>query len=269
MSLLIAGAGPRRLIFLGSGTSTGVPVLGCDCQVCTSDDPRNWRTRPSVLFQFPAGNLLIDTTPEMRIQLLREHIRFVHAIAFTHAHADHLFGLDDARLFPKYLHGPVPIYCEPQVEQSIRNVFHYAFAEWTTKLPPHTVGVPKMQFWPIAPGVPVEVLGQTLLPIRLEHGKGKVLGFRVGDLAYCTDVSRIPDESWPLLEGLDVLILDALRHEPHPTHFDLNQALATAERLRPRRTYLTHLSHGFDHGPTESDLPPGVNLAYDGLALDF
>lgn len=261
--------GQKRLIFLGSGTSTGVPVLGCDCPTCTSTDPRNWRTRPSVLFQFPAGNLLIDTTPEMRLQLLREKIPFAHAIAFTHAHADHLFGLDDARLFPRHLNGPVPIFCEPHVEASIRTVFHYAFAEWATKLPNHTIGVPKMEFYPIEPGTPFDVLGQSVLPVRLEHGKGKVVGFRVGNLAYCTDVSRIPDETWPLLEGLDVLILDALRIEPHPTHFHLAEALATVDRLKPKQTILTHLSHGFDHGPTESDLPKGVGLAYDGLAIDF
>ncbi len=262
-------ASPRRLVFLGSGTSTGVPVLGCDCEVCSSTDPRNWRTRPSLLLQFPAGNLLIDTSPEMRLQLLRERIRFVHAIAFTHAHADHLFGLDDARLFPKYLNGPVPIYCEAQVEQSIRTVFHYAFAEWTTKLPPNAVGVPKMDFHLLTPGERFQLLGQSILPVRLEHGKGRVLGFRVGNMAYCTDVSRIPDETWPLLEGLDILILDALRHEPHPTHFHLDAALATIARLQPKQTILTHLSHGFDHGPTESTLPPGVRLAYDGLALEF
>lgn len=222
-----------------------------------------------MLFQFPAGNLLIDTTPEMRLQLLRERIKFVHAIAFTHAHADHLFGLDDARVFPKYLNGPVPIFCEAQVEASIRSVFHYAFAEWTTKVPAHVAGVPKMIFHTIGPGQAFEVLGQVVLPVRLEHGRGRVLGFRIGNLAYCTDVSRIPDETWPLLEGLDVLILDALRHEPHPTHFNLAEALATVERLRPKRTILTHLSHGFDHGTTESILPVGVSLAYDGLALEF
>lgn len=258
---------PRRLVFLGSGTSTGVPVFGCECAVCTSNDPRNQRTRPSVLLSFPLGNLLIDTTPEMRLQLLREKIRKVDAIAYTHNHADHLFGLDDARLFPKYLGGPVPVYCEAETEASIRTVFHYAFVEKATTLPPGYV--PKLQFERVAPGVPFQVLGQEILPLRLEHGRFQVLGFRIGNLAYCTDVSRIPDESWPLLEGLDTLILDALRHEPHPTHFCLEQALGVVARLRPGRTFLTHLSHGFDHGPTETTLPPKVALAYDGLTLEF
>ena len=266
MSESVAAA-PRRLIVLGSGTSTGVPVLGCNCAVCSSDDPRNQRTRPSVLFQFPRGNLLVDTTPEMRIQLLRERVRQIHAIAFTHAHADHLFGLDDARLFPKHLGGPVPIFCEEETEQAIRRVFHYAFHDGTAHLPAGFL--PKILFERIRPAVRFDVLGQSVLPVRLEHGRLGVLGFRIGGLAYCTDVSNIPSESWPLLENLDVLLLDALRYEPHPTHFNLEQALAVVERLRPKQTYFTHISHGFDHGSVESSLPPRVFLAYDGLALQF
>jgi phosphoribosyl 1,2-cyclic phosphate phosphodiesterase len=262
-----AGMFTRRLVVLGSGTSTGVPVIGCDCRVCTSGDPRNQRTRPSVLMAFPQGNVLIDTTPEMRLQLIREKVRKVHAIVYTHHHVDHLFGLDDARIFPKYLGGPVPIYCEPETESAIRRVFDYAFGELAMSIP--TGSLPQVTFESIWPGVPFEVLGQTFLPIRLEHGRFNVLGFRVGNLAYCTDVNRIPESSWPLLEGLDVLILDTLRHEPHPTHFSLGEALAVVERLKPGRTLLTHLSHGFDHGPTETTLPPRVGLAYDGLTLEF
>ena len=223
--------------------------------------------RPSVLFDFPLGRLLIDTTPEMRLQLLRENVGFVHAIAFTHAHADHLFGLDDARLFPKAIGGPVPIFCEEHVEANIRQVFAYAFGDHASRIP--TGGVPRVDFRRIEPGVAFSTLGQTILPIRLEHGRFQVLGFRVGDLAYCTDVNRIPDESRALLQGLDVLILDALRFEPHPTHFSLAEALETVEQLKPKRTFLTHLSHGFDHESTEASLPTGVHLAYDGLALDF
>ncbi len=257
----------RRLIFLGTGTSTGVPMIGCDCSVCTSNDPRNQRTRPSVLLSFPSGNLLIDTTPEMRMQLLRERVRHVHAIAFTHHHADHLFGLDDARQFPRWIGGPVPVYCEQDTEETIRRVFSYAFRPGAEQWPAGFV--PKLQFVRIAPGVEFHVLGQSVLPIRLEHGPFAVLGFRVGRFAYCTDVSRIPDASRPLLEGLDVLVLDALRYEPHPTHFSLREAHAVIESLKPRRTFLTHLSHSFDHGPTQAALPPAVALAYDGLQLDF
>jgi len=219
------------------------------------------------LLTLPRGNLLIDTTPEMRIQLLRERVRTIHAVAFTHAHADHMLGLDDVRVFPRQLGGPVPIYCEQDTEEAIRRVFYYAFNERLAALPPGHV--PKIIFERIKAGVPFEVLGQTILPIRLEHGRLDVVGFRVGDMAYCTDVSRIPESSWPLLEGLDILIRAALRPEPHPTHFSLSEALAVIERLRPRRALLTHLSHGFDHGPTESTLPPSVALAYDGLTLDF
>ncbi len=259
--------GERRLVFLGSGTSTGVPVLGCDCHVCLSNDPRNHRTRPSVLFEFPQGRLLIDTTPEMRLQLLREKVGYVHAIAFTHSHADHLFGLDDARLFPKMTGAPVPIFCEDFVEANIRQVFSYAFNEHATKMP--AGGVPQVVFERIAPAQPFVVLGQVVTPIRLEHGRFRVLGFRIGNLAYCTDVNRIPDESWPLLEGLDILILDALRVEPHPTHFSLEEALGVVARTQPKQAYFTHLSHVFDHEATESALPKNVRLAYDGLSLKF
>lgn len=257
----------RTLTFLGTGTSTGVPVLGCDCAVCLSDDPRNNRLRPSVLLRLPGGNLLVDTGPEMRLQLLRAKVGVIHAIAFTHAHADHLFGLDDARLFPRRIGGAVPVYCEQETEESIRSVFHYAFNEHASRIPGG--GVPQLRFERIEPGVSFELLGERIIPMRLEHGRFRVLGFRIRDLAYCTDVAKIPEESWPLLEGLDTLILDALRFEPHPTHFNLQQALAVVERLRPRRTYLTHLSHSFDHATIDSGLPSGVALAYDGLSLRF
>jgi phosphoribosyl 1,2-cyclic phosphate phosphodiesterase len=263
----LSGSKIRRLVVLGSGTSTGVPVIGCECAVCRSDDPRNQRTRCSVLVRLPLGNLLIDTSPEMRLQLVRERVKAVHAIAFTHHHADHLFGLDDARMFPKWIGGPVPIFCEPETEEVIRRVFHYAFEDRVRTYP--AGGVPKITFESIAPKVRFEVLGQSILPIRLDHGRFRVLGFRIGDLAYCTDVSSIPEESWPLLEGLDTLILDALRHTPHPTHFSLGQALEAIERLAPRQAYLTHLSHDFDHRGTEATLPPRVALAYDGLTLEF
>jgi phosphoribosyl 1,2-cyclic phosphate phosphodiesterase len=219
------------------------------------------------LFSFAQGNLLIDTTPEMRLQLLREGVRRVHAIAFTHHHADHLFGLDDARLFSRTIGGPVPVFCEQETEECIRTVFHYAFRPETEQWPAGFV--PKLQFNRIAPGREFEVLGERILPIRLEHGQFPVLGFRVGALAYCTDVGRIPARSWPHLQGLDILVLDALRHEPHPTHFSLSEALAAIAELNPERTFLTHLSHSFDHGPTSATLPPGVSLAHDGLVLEF
>jgi phosphoribosyl 1,2-cyclic phosphate phosphodiesterase len=220
-----------------------------------------------VILAFPAGNLLIDTTPEMRMQLLRERVRRVHAIAFTHHHADHLFGLDDARLFPKWIGGPVPVFCEQDTEDCIKRVFSYAFREGTEHWPAGFV--PKIRFVRIKPGVRFQILGQEIMPIRLDHGPFPVLGFRVGNLAYCTDVNRIPDESWSLLEGLDTLILDALRIEPHPTHFSLSEALEVIKVLKPRRTFFTHLSHGFDHEAAGMALPEGVSLAYDGLRVEF
>lgn len=257
----------RRLIILGSGTSTGVPTLGCDCSVCLSRDPRNHRTRPSALFRLPQGDLLIDTTPEMRLQLLRENVRFVHAIAYTHDHADHLMGLDDARLFPKYIGGPVPVFCEERVEDSIRRIFHYAFQQEVLSYP--FGGVPRLAFRRIQPGIAFETLGERVVPIRLDHGRIPVLGFRIGGLAYCTDVKRIPEESLPLLTDLDVLVLDTLRYEEHPTHLSLKESLALIERLAPRRAVLTHLSHAFDHHAAEKTLPPHVRLAYDGLMIPF
>ncbi len=257
----------RRLRFLGTGTSHGVPALGCDCPVCTSADERNARTRPSVLIDAPGGRVLIDTTPEMRLQLLRAKVGAAHAIVYTHAHADHLFGLDDARLFPKTIGGPVPVYCEEAVERSIRTTFSYAFSEGASRLP--AGGVPQLRFERIEPQIPFNVCGETILPLRLEHGPFRVLGFRIGGLAYCTDVSRIPDAAWPHLEDLEILILDALRPEPHPSHFSLAEAIETARALRARQTYFTHISHGLDHAGTERRLPPEMRLAYDGLTLEF
>jgi phosphoribosyl 1,2-cyclic phosphate phosphodiesterase len=257
----------RRLVFLGSGTSSGVPVLGCDCRVCHSDDPRNHRTRASVVVEVPGGRILIDTSPELRLQMLREKYTHADAILFTHDHADHLLGLDDVRMFPRHIGGPVPVYCEEQTEETIRRVFPYAATDGVLR--PHSGGIPQLRFHRVEPGVPFTVLGQEVVPIRLEHGRFRVLGFRFGNLAYCTDVSGIPDASWPLLEGVEVLILDALRVEPHPTHFHLAAALEAMTRLGPRRGYLTHLSHGLDHAEVEADLPEGVALAYDGLSLPF
>ncbi len=257
----------RRLIVLGSGTSTGVPVLGCDCGVCCSTDPKDQRTRASVVLETARGRVLFDTTPEMRMQLLREKIGRVAAIVYTHYHADHLFGLDDARLFPKYLGGPIPLYCEAEVEAVIRRAFDYAFEGPSAEGP--WVGLPQVVFHSIEPGVPFEILGETIRPIRLDHGRFRVLGFRIGDLAYCTDVSSIPESSWPELEGLDVLILDALRRAPHPTHLSLEQALEIVGRLRPKQSYLTHISHDLGHASTERDLPEGVRLAFDGLSIAF
>lgn len=252
-----------QMIFLGTGTSIGVPVVGCGCPTCTSPDPRNNRLRCSLVLGLPQGNLLVDTTPDLRIQLLREKIGLVHAVLYTHDHADHVFGLDDVRLFPYYLGHPLPVYCEEQVEDRIRKSFDYAFvAEAAT----YGGGVPQIEFHRISTE-PFDVLGTRFTPIRLIHGRFRVLGFRYGNIAYCTDTNQIPDESWPALTGLDVLVLDALRHKPHSTHFSLDEAVAIAQRVGAKRTLLTHMSHDLEHAATNAALPPGIELAYDGLRL--
>lgn len=252
------------MLLLGTGTSVGVPMIGCGCTVCASDEPRNRRSRCGVILGLPDGNLLIDTPPDLRTQLLREQIGVVHSVLYTHEHADHIFGLDDLRLMQFYLGGPVPLYCESQVEARIRKSFDYAFA------PPdrlHLGAIPKLEMRPIGLE-PFDVLGATVVPLRLKHGpKFKVLGFRFGKIAYCTDTNGIPPESMDKLHDLDVLVLDCLRREPHATHFGLEQSLAVAAELAPRRTLFTHLSHDLDHCEVSASLPPNVELAYDGLSV--
>lgn len=256
----------RTLVVLGCGTSVGVPMIGCHCAVCRSANPRNNRTRSSVLFKLPEGNLLVDTTPELRIQLLREKIDLIHAVLYTHYHVDHVFGLDDVRLFPRKLGGALPLYCSADTEDVIRQAFSYAFTEAASELPPGFL--PKLTFNRIDEK-PFHVLGETVVPIPLIHSRFDVFGFRIGDVAYCTDVNRIPPTSMPLLEGLDVLILDALRPDnPHPSHFSLPEALAAIEELKPKRAYLTHMSHEMDYDSPPA-MPLNVSLAYDGLSIPF
>ncbi|MDG2206685.1 MAG: MBL fold metallo-hydrolase [Pirellulales bacterium] len=252
-----------QLIFLGTGTSVGVPAVGCPCDVCGSQNPKDKRLRASVILGLPEGNLLIDTTPDLRTQLLRENIGVVNAVVFTHEHTDHLMGLDDLRLFPFYLGHSVPLYCEEHVEDRIRKSFDYAFSD---QPPSHAGAVPQLEFCRIQPGS-FSILGAELIGFRLEHGKFSVLGFKIGKIAYCTDTNGIPEETWPLLEGLDVLVLDALQSRPHPTHFCVEESLAVIEKLRPRQAYLTHICHDLEHEKTEADLPDGVALAFDGLRI--
>ena len=256
----------KKLILLGTGTSVGVPAIGCDCPVCTGGHPKNQRTRSSAMIGLPEGNLLIDASPDLRQQLLREKIGILDAVAFTHEHADHIFGLDDLRLFQFYLGHAVPLYCEQHVEERLRKSFDYAFRE---EPPTHSGAVPALTFYTID-RLPFNVLGATVTPIPLDHGpRFSVLGFRIGNVAYCTDVKSIPKTSWSLLEGLDVLVLSALRPEPHPTHMNLEEAIETAQRLQARTTYFTHCSCKIDHPLVESQLPAGIHLAYDGLAIEL
>jgi phosphoribosyl 1,2-cyclic phosphate phosphodiesterase len=253
-----------RLILLGTGTSVGVPMIGCGCQVCTSDHPRNHRTRCGAVLGLPGGNLLIDTPPDLRGQLLRERIGIIHAVVFTHEHADHLMGLDDLRLFQFYLGSAVPLFCNASVEERIRHSFDYAFVD---RPQTHAGAAPKLAFHRIA-DEPFGVLGTRVVPIRMTHGpKFQVLGFRVGNVAYCTDTNGIPPEQRKLLQGLDVLVLGALRRRPHATHFSLDEAVDMARQLGPRRTYFTHSSHELDYEATNAELPPGMELAHDGLQI--
>ncbi|MCA9098645.1 MAG: MBL fold metallo-hydrolase [Planctomycetaceae bacterium] len=254
----------RNLIILGSGTSHGVPMIGCVCEVCLSENPRNKRMRSGALIEAPEGNILIDTSPELRMQLLREKVRLVHAAIYTHSHADHLFGLDDLRLFGHYLDGPVALYCEENVERQIRKSYSYAFDDSGSAL--HPGAVPHLEIHRIHPQ-PFQLCGETITPIRLLHGKLPVLGFRIRNVAFCTDVSEIPEASFPLLEGLDTLVIDALREKPHATHFSVGQALEVIARVKPRQAYLTHISHTLDHDRTNGSLPDGVEMAYDGLRI--
>ena len=255
-----------KLVFLGTGTSHGVPVIGCGCPTCVSENPKNKRTRSSVVLGLPEGNLLIDTTPELRVQLNRERIGLIHAVLYTHEHADHLFGLDDLRIFPRYLGHEVPIYCEEHIEQKIRTAFDYAFDPIVRNYP--AGGVPRLVFQRITTE-PFSVLSTPVIPIRLMHGRLGVLGYRFDGIAYCTDVKHIPPESMALLEGLDVLILDCLRRKPHVTHLNVEEALEVVSRLTPKRTVFTHLCHHLEHESLSRELPPGVELAYDGMTISL
>lgn len=255
-----------KFILLGTGTSVGVPAIGCGCPVCLSTNPRNKRTRSSAIVGLPEGNLLIDTSPDLRSQLLREGIGIVHAVLFTHEHADHIFGLDDLRLFPFRLKAPVPLYCEPQVEQRIRHSFDYAF---NTEPQTHPGAIPALEPRRIDLN-PFEVLGAEIQPLRLMHGpRYQVLGFRIGNIGYCTDTNAIPEASYELLDGCEIFVVDALRREPHPTHFHLDAALEAIDRVQPSKAYLTHVCHDLEYEETCQQLPQGVELAYDGQQLDL
>lgn len=246
---------------LGSGTSVGVPTIGCDCAVCHSDDPRDKRLRPSVYVKYGDHGVLIDTTPDFRQQILRANIKRIDAILFTHSHADHIMGLDDVRPFNFKQGGVIPIYGSAETLDNIRKCFHYIFNDHKTES-----SRPRL-ITNIFDSAPVEICGLAFTPIRLFHGKGTVYGFRFGDAAYLTDHSDIPAESMELLQGLDVLFLDALRHRPHPTHSTVERSLQSVEKLAPQRAFFTHICHDLPHAATEEKLPQNVRLAYDGLEI--
>lgn len=252
-----------RVLFLGTGTSHGVPMIGCTCDTCRSTDPRDQRLRPSIYLSLDDGlSVLVDTATDLRQQALRHGLTRVDAVLFTHSHADHVMGLDELRRFNVLQRAAIPAYADKRTAEDLRRTFSYVFS------PPEEKGggVPQVELQVIDGAFAIGSL--KIQPVPLLHGKRPILGFRFGAFAYLTDCNAIPGESWPLLEGLDILVLDALRHRPHPTHFSVNEALEVVARLRPRQTYFTHICHDLPHAATNKALPDGVELAYDGLALD-
>jgi len=251
-----------RVVFLGTGTSHGVPMIGCDCDVCRSTDARDKRTRPSICLELDdGGRVLVDTTPDLRTQALRHDLRQVDAILFTHAHADHVMGLDDVRRFNVINRAAMPVYADERTLADLRRTFAYIFDSEAMK----GGGVPDLRLWRI--GGPFCLGREVVTPIPIQHGPRTILGFRVGRFAYLTDCNAIPATSLAQLGGLHTLVLDALRRRPHPTHFTLEQAVAVARQIGAGQTYFTHMTHDLPHAATCADLPAGMALAYDGLTL--
>lgn len=249
-----------KVTFLGTGTSHGVPMIGCDCPVCTSDDPHNSRTRSSVYVEAGGVKLLIDTSPELRIQTVRENIREVDAVLFTHCHADHLFGLDDVRRFNQLSGKPLPCYGNADTLATVRQAFDYVFR-------PTQIGGGKPSLNLVEIDGPFEVEGLNVTPVLINHGLLDIFGYRIGDFAYLTDCSHIPETSEHLLTNLDTMVLGVLRHEPHETHFSISQGLAVVDKFTPNRAFFTHIAHRLDHETTNRALPPSIKLAYDGLKI--
>ncbi len=251
------------LTVLGSGTSMGVPTIGCDCAVCRSLDPRDRRTRPSVMIGYNGRQIMIDSTPDFREQALREHITYLDAVLYTHTHADHILGIDDLRpLTYRHKPGKLPLYATPRACDFLHNMFRYIFeAEYKFG------GLPLVDLQPI--DGPVELFGARFEPVTVIHGETPIVGFRFGSAAYLTDHSDVPTETLDKLRGLDILFLDALRHTPHPTHSTVERSLKIVGAVKPKRAFFTHICHDLPHQATNAALPPGVQLAFDGMKLEF
>lgn len=252
-----------RVTFLGTGTSHGVPMIGCTCATCQSTDPRDQRLRPSIYLAVDGGPaVLVDTATDLRQQALARRLTRVDAVLYTHSHADHVMGLDELRRFNMLQRSPIPAYADARTADDLRRTFSYVFD------PPAEPGggVPQIELHHI--DGPFSIDSLRIAPVPILHGSRPILGFRFGTFAYLTDCNAIPDESWPLLADLDVLVLDALRHRPHPTHYSVGEALEVVERVKPRQAYFTHICHDLPHETTNHLLPAGVELAYDGLVLD-
>lgn len=253
--------GDLRVRVLGSGTSTGVPMIGCSCPVCTSEDPRNRRLRCSLLLEWAETSVLVDTTPDLRQQALRAGIRSLDAVLWTHPHADHIFGFDDLRSFGFGRRTPLPGYASPATLARIRRAFAYAFEG-----PGEGGRLPRVDLRPVEGAF--EIGGRRMIPVPLWHGSMEVTGWRVGRFAYCTDCHEIPPKSRELLAGVDALILDGLREKPHPTHLSIGEAIEVSREIGARRTWLIHMTHHVDHARVSEELPDGIELAYDGLEID-
>ncbi|MHC4127823.1 MAG: MBL fold metallo-hydrolase [Planctomycetota bacterium] len=277
--------GDVELVMLGSGTSAGIPVIGCDCAVCTSDDPRDRRTRPAACLRFTDSQgqsrvVLIDTSPDLREQALRHKLRRCDAILFTHNHVDHTFGLDEVRRFNAVMGAPIDVHAEASTLAFLGRIYRHIFAKeknvnesFVATLIPHEIDVDR----------PLDLHGLRFTPLRLLHGRLPILGYRVEalgssgqvaeqqpgplPLAYCTDVSGVPPETWPRLTGLRTLVLDMLRYRRHPTHFSVDEAIETAGRVEADRTFFTHMTHDICHADLDRELPEGMALAYDGLVI--
>jgi len=261
----------RSITLLGTGTSAGVPMIGCTCDVCRSHDPRDQRDRAAAMVQYPdpdgeSRSVLIDTAPELRQQMIRHQVMRIDGVVYTHNHADHVFGIDDLRRFNAVQREPIHVHAEPSVVDWLQRTYPYIFD------PGKNINqsfVPMLIPVPFEAGQWFEIAGVGWLPIRLMHGRLPIVGFRVGSMAYCTDVSTIPPESQHALDDLDVLVIDGLRYRRHPTHMTVDQALGVVEQFRPRRAYLTHIAHDIKHSELEPKLPDHVALAYDGLVVEF
>jgi phosphoribosyl 1,2-cyclic phosphate phosphodiesterase len=250
------------LTVLGSGTSMGVPTIGCTCAVCHSTDAHDRRTRPSVLIQYAGKVVLIDTTPDFREQAIREGITQIDAVLYTHSHADHILGIDDLRPLSYHRDGKIPLYARAEAADYIRNMFRYIFdADYKFG------GLARLELKPV--DGPFDLFSARVEPIPVIHGESEIYGFRLGSAAYLTDFSQIPEESFSRLQDLDVLFLDGLRYKPHPTHSTVENSLRIADRLKAKRVFFTHICHDLPHEATNATLPPHVRLSYDGMKLEF